>query len=145
MVILKLNRKVFLIGVVGIFCLFGFACDLMVPPYVGSESAKDIYIQIAYLSGEVSGKLKFSYREKMCHRKKGEKVKNIKIFDGTDKLIAEYSEEYLNNLRKSAKYKDEFWVVTEKALYLIPQTHQKGNAWLEYVKSLEQATEKNTK
>ncbi|MBI4801227.1 MAG: hypothetical protein HY796_01770 [Elusimicrobia bacterium] len=136
MVILKFKHKFFLIGVIGIFCLLGFACDLMVPPYISNGSAKDIYIQIYYLNGEVSGKLKFLYREKMCHRKKGEKVKSIKIFDKTDKLTAEYPEEYLDNLRKSAEYKDEFWVITEKALYLVPQARQKGNDWLEYVKTL---------
>jgi len=135
MVITKVKSIIFLISVISIFCLAG--CDFVRSPYTCSGYKHDVYIQKYYSDGIISEKIRFSYGEQLGSMGKKHKITAIKVFNPEDKLIAEYPEEYLNNLRKTVKYKDEFWVVTEKALYLVPQTRQKKNDWLEYIKSLE--------
>lgn len=142
MVIKKVKSIVFLASLISMFCLVG--CEFAFPPHIANGYNSDISFQVDYTNGKFHEKVKIPYGRILSEGEKNFKVKSIKVFDKDGKFLTEYVEKYLDNLRQNTKYEDEFWVITEKALYLIPQTHQKGKDWLEYVKSLKQATEKNT-
>ena len=131
MVIKKVKSIFFLTSLLSILWLVG--CDFAFPPHIANGYNSDISFQVDYINGKFHEKVNIPYGRTLSEGEKDLKVKSIKVFDKDDKLLAEYSKEYLDNLRKNTKYKDEFWAITENAIYLIPQEYQKGKAWFKYI------------
>lgn len=121
-----------------VFSIFVFCCDKNHGPIIGNLYNSKIIIECDNYDIDVVSKYNLDKKLIIYTRSKARpKFKAIKVYSIESNLLAEYSIDFLNAIRENAIKNDieigknEFWVVSEKGLYLVPEDVD----WKEYVDS----------
>jgi hypothetical protein len=100
-----------------IFLILLSSCDFIVPPFVTNGYSYTVILNISINESEYNINLKSGLS--LLQRRRGTIIKTIKILSENKKILAEYTEDIINQVKKNKKIKDERYIVTEKGLYLL--------------------------
>jgi len=98
--------------------------DAYYPPFIANEYKHAVYVEAILSDGS---RFKGVFLEPgitfSTTRTKGITCVGIKVYSEDEVLLAEYSEDILNELKAKAVDDREFWALTERGIFFIPSEY----------------------
>ena len=94
--------------------------DVAYPPIITNEYQHAVYVEAIYSDGSRFKSIRKPGISSFT-RKKGITCVSIKVYSEDEVLLAEYSEDVLNELKAKAVDDLESWALTERGIFLIPR------------------------